>query len=222
MKRSVMYWGLAVCSLVFMFSSCEREVSDVVPGELIKLRFSANETGYGADEELTRSAGNRVLESVDIARQGSWTISADLIEDDVSPTRAVSNGLVNGAKVLIVVYNNADTYLASDVYTYNSSAKDLSGGSITANVGSTYRFVACSYNSTTVAPTYAASINGISPQYDLLWGRTNPITVSSANIDFSVSHKFMKVRLTTAVSGGLGNNSNPVRAGIAVRCVLQE
>ncbi|MDR2475952.1 MAG: hypothetical protein LBD45_08860, partial [Bacteroidales bacterium] len=171
MKRSVMYLGLAVCSLVFVFSSCEKEVNTVAPGEPVKLRFSANEIGYGTNENLTpRSsfAGSRVLESVDIAQQGRWTISADLVEDGVSPTRAVSDGLIDGAKVLMVVYNNSDSKIAEGIYTYNSASRQLTGGDISVPAGQLYRFVACSYNSTTVDPTSAEIISGISPEYDLL------------------------------------------------------
>jgi hypothetical protein len=207
MMRYVMDLGLVLLTmsgLVFIFSSCDREVSDVAPGEPVKLRFLANEIGYGANKNVTRSAGSRVLESVDIARQGRWTISADLLEDDCSLSRAVSDGLVDGAKVLIVVYDNNDDYQDSDVYTFNSSSKaldDAEGDGITVTGGSTYRFVARTYNRTDSVPTYAVTISGISPTYDLLYGKTGSITISSANIDFSVSHQFMKVRLTTTVSG---------------------
>jgi hypothetical protein len=190
-----------------MLLSCEREVSDVAPGEPVTLRFSANEIGYGANENVTRSAGDRVLESVDIAQHGRWTVSADLVEDGISPTRAVEDGLVDGAKVLIVVYNNADVYLDHDVYTFNSSSKALDeaeGDGITVIGGNTYRFAACSYNSTIEAPSYAETISGISPENDLLWGRTNPILISvdDQQVIIGLSHQFMKVRLTTAVSGG--------------------
>jgi hypothetical protein len=199
-----MYLGLAVCSLVFILASCEREVNSVVAGDPVKLRFSANEISYGANENVTRSDGSRVLESVDIARQGRWTISADLVEDDCSLTRAVSDGLVNGAQVLIVVYNNADAKIADGVYTYDAATTHLIGADITVNSGESYRFAACSYNSTIAAPSYAETISGISPENDLLWGRTNPtlISVDDQQVIIGLSHQFMKVRLRTDIVGG--------------------
>jgi hypothetical protein len=210
MIRSAVYLGLVLCSLVFVLSSCEREVSDAAPGEPVRLRFSAHEIGYGADENLTRSAGSRVLESVNVPLGDRWSVSADLVDDGVSPARAVEDGLVNGAKVVIVAYNKFGDYLDHDIYSFNTSSQDLDNGEeggIVVNTGAIYCFVALSYNSTTVTPHYDASIDAISPAYDLLWGRIDQISITSANqrIDIGVSHRFMKVRLRTDVVGG----SNP-------------
>jgi hypothetical protein len=107
---------------------------------------------------------------------------------------------------LIVVYDDNDEYYASDVYTFNSSFQELASGEdggISVDGLSTYRFVACTYNDTDSVPTDTVSISSISPEYDLLYGRTNPIQITSDNqrINIGVSHQFMKVCLTTTITG---------------------
>ncbi|MDR0542994.1 MAG: fibrobacter succinogenes major paralogous domain-containing protein [Dysgonamonadaceae bacterium] len=203
---------------ILMLWSCIREVGEGT-GEKVEVRFSSREMAYGADETVTRSSsgGARVLETVEIPVDGKWTISADLMDDGASPLRAVPDGLVNGAKVLIVIYNSSGNYVNHATYTFNSTTADLSGGGLTVTTGSSYYFVACSYNSITAAPFYSAVMTGIAPTNDLLWGKTGLIPIASADqkIDIGVSHLFMKIKLyATTVGGGYYPNLRNLSASL--------
>ncbi|MDR0541594.1 MAG: fibrobacter succinogenes major paralogous domain-containing protein [Dysgonamonadaceae bacterium] len=215
-QRYIFYLLMVLLSVVVMtlvLWSCIREVGEGT-GERVEVRFSSLEIAYGADETVTRgsSGGARVLETVEIPVDGGWRISADLVDDGASPLRAVPDGLVDNAKVLIAVYSSGGTCLASDVYTFHSTTADLSGGSITVSVGSSYYFVACSYNSILDAPDPLAigetEIADIEPTDDLLWGKTGLISIASANqkIDIELRHKFMKVKLLATSRGPVLDN----------------
>ncbi|MDR1526983.1 MAG: hypothetical protein LBS46_04835 [Dysgonamonadaceae bacterium] len=206
MKRDYVHALLVVMlGITLGFSSCEKEAEPVAPGKGIPAEFSVSCAPFGADATLSRSAGarNRVLEEVEIPLDDNWMLSASLEEEALAPIRADYDAITDGAKFRVVAYEKSGaSYInpTSAEYTYSSLSGQLTSTSpLILVVGTTYKYVYYTYNSTSILPAYSASITvtpnpGAALNNDLLWGESTDIQAGNP-ISVSLAHKFTRIRL---------------------------
>jgi hypothetical protein len=214
MKKIV---GVLVGGLAFLLLSCEKEAFLKGTGEKVRVTVSLDDVAYGAGETVTRGSRSE-METVWTSLGDGMFMYATLEEDVEAPLRAVK--LENGVKVRVIAYNGST---AEDTQEYTVSGGALtSAAAMEVTVGTTYTFVAYSYNSD-VSPTYPGPTITVASPHDLLWGSTpKTITATDNSVSITMSHKFaqVKVKATTesvskkpvikALSGVTVTPGNPV------------
>jgi hypothetical protein len=108
-----------------------------------------------------------------------------------APTRA--DALANGVKVRVVAYNGTTPESTTEY--------EVSGGVLTTstalevNTGTTYKFVAYSYNSA-ASPDYPGPTITVASPHDLLWGNeSKTITASDYDVSITMNHLFSQVNV---------------------------
>jgi hypothetical protein len=195
-------------------TSCEKEALNGADGEAT-IHFTLTDSAYGSDE--VRRAGHVRMEpeTVVVPVQGDLHAYATLEEDKESPLRAPGDAtLAVGTRVRIVVYNSStNAYVNSLEYEVtNATTGAIKPASPTAGLTLTtgsYKFVAYSFNTTTV-PDYAASITGGAPYSpngnasDPLWGISGTTSITAGgtyNISIAMKHQFSRVAIKATTTG---------------------
>jgi hypothetical protein len=216
------YWlaGLLLGGLVCLFASCEEEVGNRAPSEMLATELAVSCRPFGDDGETTaRSAGapRRRAETVEIPLEDRWVLAATLEEEEEVPVRAAGeyNELVNGARFMVVAYKKAagsgyepNPQVAEYVYNSMTGLLEKKAGATAIELTTgTYKYVYYSYNSASTVPSYNSSGGTISvtpyttaaTSNDLLWGESGDVAVGGA-ISVSLSHMFTRVRLRVSTS----------------------
>jgi hypothetical protein len=201
MKRiGLVLWGLGL-----LLSSCEKDGFLKDSGEKVEVRILLGEAEYAGDETLTRGyfSDTAPVETVSVPLGDGMFMFAALEEDVAAPTRAGSP-LEEGVKVRVVAYVGSTSAVESSAeYTVTGGVLTTSAG-MTVSTGTTYKFVAYSYNSGTL-PTYAEPTVTVAPPNDLLWGSTTQlISTVEDKVSITMDHLYTQVRVkatTTSVTG---------------------
>ncbi|MDR2804448.1 MAG: hypothetical protein LBB85_02230 [Dysgonamonadaceae bacterium] len=199
-------------AMTFLLSSCEK---DEYLDNTAQVRFSIGNMSYSEDEMVTRSGAGaeKELEVIELALGNDWYMEATLVEESVSPTRALYDNIVDGAKFRVVVYDSNDDYVTDEEYVYDATKNEITGKSFKLTIGSQYTFVVYSYNTNDLPPAYNAAIT-VTPPFDLLWGAASETIKESGNmINVLLSHKFTRVKVKATVTG----SSNPTITDIALK-----
>ena len=202
---------LIVSSLTFLLSSCtkELEVNPFKPqqGNMVTVNFAMKGMKQTGNEVITRSHSEMSPEIVTVLLGDDLYMVATLEADRPVQTRASTSGLPNGTLLRIVAYLNEETYFAHADYTVDGNVL-VSDNDLQVVANNKYKFVAYSYNSTTVLPAHKEyDITGIDPSVDLLWGcypetGSYLITASSyEDVPVTMSHMLSQVTVQVTTAG---------------------
>jgi hypothetical protein len=188
-----------LCGVVFLFLSCEKEGALEGSGEKVRVNISLEDIVFSGNETLTR--GHRASsETVQVSLRDGLYLNMTLEPNEEAPTRA--DALENGVKVRVVAYNGTTPE--------SSTEYEVSGGALTTNTalevstGTTYKFVAYSYNSA-VSPDYPGPTITVASPHDLLWGSTSKlIQATDYDVSITMNHLFSQVNVK-ATSANLPN-----------------
>jgi hypothetical protein len=196
--------GVAVLfGAAFLLSSCAQEGALDGAGEKVAVNISLGDVAYRGHETVMRG-DNSAAEAVRVPLGDGVYMFATLEEDLEAPTRA-GIPLEEGAKVRVVAYDGS-TIESTTEYEVTGGAL-VSATALEVSLGTTYTFVAYSYNNGTSPdyPTIPATEITVAPPHDLLWGSVSkPISASDHSVQITMSHQFAQVRVkarTTFVSG---------------------
>jgi hypothetical protein len=196
--------GMAVLfGAAFLLSSCEKMGILEGSGEKIAVNISLGDVAYQGHETVMRGYDS-AAEAVRVPLGDGVYMFATLEEDLEAPRRA-GVPLEEGAKVRVVAYDGS-TIESTTEYTVTGGAL-VSATALEVNVGTTYTFVAYSYNNGTSPdyPTFPDTEITVAPPHDLLWASVPKlITSSDYNVSITMKHQFAQVRVkarTTFVSG---------------------
>jgi hypothetical protein len=209
-------WGLGL-----LLAGCEKEGALEGAGEKIMVNVLLEDGDYKGNETVTR--GNRAAaqgETVRVSLGEDVYMEATLEEDAESPMRAAALG--ENVKVRVIAYQGA-TVASTTEYTVVGGKLTTSSG-LSVNTGTTYTFVAYSYNST-ISPTYPGPTITVDPANDLLWGSTpKTIQATDYNVSITMNHLFARVQVK-ATSVGVPNitglSSITVSPGNALNLTIQ-
>ena len=211
----------AIMCLPFIIASCsstnnnEGNVSDGSTKEVV---FSAEESLYPMTDLSSRSVSeeeNTAVKKEDL--KNGLTMTTSVVNESLATSRTDNtNAVVDGTKVLAVVYNTGDN-------TIHSIKSDLvvSSGKIKVSIPDDRKVAVIfySYNSKTSVPTTTAALNSDVTKltinesqdgtHDVMWAKSAEIDLQSnpsttVTIDFK--HLFTRIRFKTSTS-----NSLPVR-----------
>jgi hypothetical protein len=153
-------------------------------------------------------------ETVVVPVEGDLHAYATLEEEEESPLRAPGDATLDvGTRVQIVVYDSAtDAYVNDFEYEVTNTSGAIEPVGVTSGLTLTtgnYKFVAYSFNTTTV-PGYAASITDGAPYSpnanasDPLWGISGPHSITAGgtyNISIAMKHQFSRVAIKATTDG---------------------
>jgi hypothetical protein len=213
--KSQVVW-LTLISVLLSFAACDRSEEGYGNEENVAVHFSLSASGAWGRETLIRSSSEipRTEETVIVPLENNWTLEAHLTEDAPSPARSDYEPIADGTKFWIVAYLNDHTVVGNQAYVYNSITQSLSGAAFPLTNGSSYTFVAYSYNSTTEIQPYdnsdaiaVSSYSGTNtPANDLLWGKSSAVTINSSGdnvVAISLAHKFSRIKVQAKITGAI-------------------
>jgi hypothetical protein len=181
---------VVLCGIVFFLLSCEKEGILEGSGEKIRVNISLEDIVFNGNETLTR--GHRASsETVQVSLRDGLYMNMTLEPDEEAPTRA--DALANGVKVRVVAFNGT-TPESTTEYTVTGGALTTSTA-LEVNTGTTYKFVAYSYNSA-VSPDYPGPTITVASPHDLLWGSTSKlIQATDYDVSITMNHLFSQVNV---------------------------
>lgn len=184
---------LLVC--IFVFENCadNKSLSDSAEefrNSPVSFSVSVNDGG-----ELKTTAVNDYTSNLSYDNHSGMMVQGTLSVDKNSITRSTT-AMTAGYKYRVIIYTAGGSYVKDTVFTVGSNAY-FSGLSL----GTTYRYVALSYNSTSTPPGASVSsssiITGLSPENDLLYdsGIFTTLTNSDSRKQQAISFRHMFPRL---------------------------
>jgi hypothetical protein len=199
---------LLLASLVFLLSSCEKEVSEYGSGEEVILSFTVNYAGYDEADVITRGFGANQSETRVVALENDWYMQATLKPDTAGVLRAgeLRADLVDGQKICLAAFGpspGSPQVGSTATYTYSSEDGKLVpvGPPLGVEPGSSYRFVAYSYYNN-IPDEYPSTTNIEPSAKDLVWGYEDKlITTSDRNVSITMTHLLAKVNVSIKVTG---------------------
>jgi hypothetical protein len=155
---------------------------------------------------------------VELDGGGGLCLYATLSEDVAAKDDAL-RGFEIGAKVRIVVYDNANAYVTEALGTASYSMFTLDGGeSLDVPVGTGYTFVAYSFNSAVDPPARPSDdvLRGVASPSDLLYGKSGAVNIVAGDnaVTIPMAHMFSQVRLAAATTSGLPGNITAMEADL--------
>jgi hypothetical protein len=181
---------VVLCGVVFLLLSCEKVGILEGSGEKVRVNISLEDIVFSGNETLVR--GQRAsLETVQVSLRDGLYMNMTLQPDEEAPTRA--DALENGVKVRVVAYNGT-TPESTTEYTVTGGALTTSTA-LEVSTGTTYKFVAYSYNSA-VSPDYPGPTITVASPHDLLWGSASKlIQATDYDISITMNHLFSQVNV---------------------------
>jgi len=213
---------LLLCGCAYLFSSCGTE-DDVsgngnqyhlpASGAPVTVSFTVGESDFVSNGMSVRSTapypheGTLVEETVVLISppkgesEGAVYMHA-LLKEEVEPVKLRAGQLNTGAKVRVVAYEDTGSGYIDKIghadYVVAGGGVLIMDGTLplTVPAGTTYRFVAYSYNNADPMLTFADMTAAIDP-CDLLWGETLPVTVGPGHntVYILLEHLFAQVKL---------------------------
>jgi len=199
---------MLLCGLIVLIHSCERDNNVSYPGKKLGLHFTIEKANYGANKLVTRDHSDMNPETVVVPLGDDLYMYASLEADREDQTRAGSSPLSDGTKLRIVAYLDGSAYHAHADYTISNGA--LVSDTVLSVAPGNYKFVAYSFNSSTVLPVHSEILPDIDPVNDLLWGcyplsGTYPVTETThEEISITLSHLFAQATVQ-ATTNEIGN-----------------
>lgn len=215
---SGMTLNLSSCVEIEIIDHNKIQGKHITTGKDGNINFSLDFSGYGEGVDITaRSAADLKAEEVVVPLGDGHSMIATLevAPADISTRSAGLRSFEHAARMHIVAYEQ--TSVLPVTYTFRERVAFIVDASIPTaptitraageepfvlSVGSTYRFVAYSYNDdvTLMPVVHTGSIENINPNLDLVWGASPPIYVSGGtgspvDVLISMNHKFSKIRV---------------------------
>ena len=221
-------FGLLLCGLAVLLFSCVLEVvpdeeePEIQTGDLVTVKFSIGETGYGANEVATpalRSASSPTLseEATSLPPFGGagggvfFPVSDEFdmyvnLTEDKTPVklRAATEYLASGTYVRIVAYRESATPgdysinagYADYVVAFPDNSKIEPVDNPLMLPPDKYNFVAYSYNTTSL-PSFDEITNPLDQMisnHDVLWGDTiASVILPHASVHITLKHLFARI-----------------------------
>jgi hypothetical protein len=205
--RGLVLWGVAVLLL-----SCEKEGVLEGSGEKVAVNISLEDIVYKGNETVMRGDYSGA-ETVRVPLGEGLFMFTTIEEDMETPTRA-GVALEEGALVRVVAYNGS-TAESTTEYTVVGGVLTTSTA-LEVNTGTTYNFVAYSYNSA-ASPTYPGPKITVASPHDLLWGSESKLITSSDNsVSITMDHLFAQVRVKATTNSVVNQPNITNMTGITV------
>jgi len=204
---------LALCSLTFLFSSCDAK--EIPSGGKVIVNFSLSNISYNGNEIITRSFGDAEPETVVVHIEEDLYMYASLEAAPISPTRDSATNH-NPGKLRIVAYlNDGISYRThADYAVTNTGELSPIDAPLQVEPGN-YKFAAYSYNNeqTSLPSPFTHEILNINPENDLLWGSASASIVSSnSNVVIKMEHKLSQLKIEATTTAGTITNISDVFA----------
>jgi hypothetical protein len=197
-KNSVEIAMLLMSSIAIFFASCEKEVLGGMSGD-IRVNFTIGDLSYEEGKSGVRSDKPLVSETVEVPVSDDIIMFATLEENENLLRTPVP--MAEGTRLRIVAYQSSTQRGYAEYQVVAGGGIEPVGAGLSVPSTGKYDFVAYSYNTTTAMPTYSASINALSSDNDLLWGKTlnETIVAGTNNVTIKMYHQFsqIKMKITT-------------------------
>ena len=202
---------LSLCGLTLLLNSCEEANQEPDLKEKAGVNFLLKKIPYGVVSTTFRNDSGGEPETAVVHLAGNLYMHATLEADPVNATRGAID-LEPNTKLRIVAYKENDTVICAqaDYKIVDQGALSPVTDPLMVESGNTYKFVAYSFNSKTVAPpNHEEILPAIFPEFDLLWGKTTEeITAHHHTINITLNHKFSKMTVRVASSNGTSSAPN--------------
>jgi hypothetical protein len=208
------YIALGLIGLMMLLAACEKDGAEVGSGRKVEVRFSASSAGYGANDEALRSVKDIKPETVVVPLNDDIYLSASLIPDTIEELRDAVF-LNDNQKIRFAAFNGSTLVAGPVTYTYSTYTGKFTpdgGTPLGVEPGTTnYRFVAYSYYGNPTADPVGTSVTW---DKDLVWGykeKQIPNTYLGRDVDITMGHKFLKVRVkidASTIASAMKNITN--------------
>jgi len=227
-KKDLMIWQytvvvsviiLILCGLTLLLSSCTENIAGPLQsGKKITVNFLFNGVTENDEEVITRSDSGTNPETVIVPVGNDLCMVATLEVDRQIKTRAATTTtLPTGTRLRIVAYWEATSlYQTHADYEVDNGLLIAITPPLQVPAGN-YKFVAYSYNSTTLPTHNNYTISNINTSTDLLWGdKTYSVTTSThEEVPITMSHMLSRVKIE-ATTAAMGSNFITAITGVSI------